>query len=77
MEAEWGGFLENGGPLDLNRGVVEEAACIVLVGGAGGLEQDVFSPLDGSQGPLGAHGDVEGDVDGIDHGVVNEGWVRG
>ena len=76
VEAKRGGFQEDGGSRDLKRGVVKERACIVLIGSAGGLEQDVFSPSDGSQGPLGAHGDVEGDVDGIDHGVLDEAWAR-
>ncbi len=48
VEAEWGDFKEHGGSRDAERGMVEQTACIILVGSAGGLEQDVFPLLDGS-----------------------------
>lgn len=71
----YGGLRENGSSGTLQHGVVEKALCIGLVCNAGSLEQDVFSVREGSHSPFKAHRGAEGDVNGINAGVIDEVYV--
>jgi hypothetical protein len=72
VEAVRRGFKEDGGVRVVEQRTVEEATYIARIANAWRIEQDVFAVCESLQCPFETIVDVDGNVNGLDDGIVDE-----